>query len=128
MGDFGKKNPKLVWEKNKCSRRKRREGGEKKATNKQKNKAQNFLQSTETKSKFDLVGRNRNKKKKHKQTNKKRCQTAECTFQRTFFYTANPKPSQSRTFPPIHKKHTSFSQVPISLSLYHLNRASWTPH
>lgn len=70
MGDFGKKNPKLVWEKNKCSRRKRREGGEKKATNKQKNKAQNFLQSTETKSKFDLVGRNRNKKKKKTQTNK----------------------------------------------------------
>lgn len=123
---------KIDFGKNKCI--KRRRGNTHK---KWKNKAQNFLQSTETQV---WLGRKKEKLKKKKTTktqtklksDKKRCQTAERTFQRTFFsfcfYIANPKPSQSRIFPPTHKKHTSVSQVPVSLSLYHLNRASWTPH
>ena len=82
---FGEKKKKSrnFFGKNKFTQR--REGKEKNERNQQtKNKAQNFLQSIQTKSKRPSLTWQEEIKIEKPNNQKKRCQTAERTFQRTF--------------------------------------------
>lgn len=108
-----KKYPESFGEGNKCAQR-RRGGGKEHNKQTKKNKAQNCLQSTETKSKYPSLTWSKEikikKKKSNKQT-KRGVKQQSVLFKEHFcFYTANPKPSQSLTFPPIHKKTHGISR------------------